>query len=165
MFLGGKRPLALIVALAIAAAMALATGCGDDDNDGGGVDGTADASQAADKRAKQPGEAEGLTGDAAEIQTTYETFAAAIFAKDADTACAALSAQARKRFSGDSTCEVAMKNLSASEGLSRQRPYLAKVTVRSNGQRAVAKAKVKDSRAYPVPFVQEQGEWKIDGGF
>lgn len=136
---------ALGMSLAFAAAMVPAAGCGDD----GGGSGSGPAS---------------ATGDEASIRKLFKDFEAAYQAGDGERACRMLTAAARAEAAGlrgdGQTCQQSVARIGATMGDIEQQPSKI-LSVRVDGDRATAS--ISDAGRPPVelPFVREDGGWKI----
>lgn len=168
MTFGGRRSLTRLAVLAALLAL-VAGGCGGSD-DGDGADASAanggDGSSGVERAASEGGPAttaEQASGPEAEIRALYAELVENVYAGDMRAACAALTESARRRLSGGGSCPAAMRSRLDPKTLSKNRPSIVGLEVR--GSKAVAQAKTKNSNKYAVPFVREDGEWKIDGGF
>jgi hypothetical protein len=172
MLTGGDRPLArLVVVVAAAVAVMALPACGGSDDDGGAgatAAGSSDAVERDERGTRDEvdagaGDDDTAAGAERAIRARYREFVDAVYAADLDAACAMLTASAREQLAGERTCEEAMGSRVGAESLSPNRPYIVKLRVR--GDRAQLRAKTKNSEAYPVPLVEQDGEWMFDGGF
>jgi hypothetical protein len=157
---GGRWSPRGVLLVALLATTLGAAACGDD--------GDGDKATAQGQGEGQPRE----TGDAApvgntpeaQIRTAHEEFIKAFYSKDAESICSLLSRKGQRQWRKNAkTCEEGVKQFFGSiQGLGERKPKV--IGVRVDGSRALARTQVKGSDVYPVPFIKEDGEWKIDAG-
>ncbi len=147
------------------AALVLALGlvaCGDSGDEAG---------PGRDATAAQEGTAAAGGTDEEQIKAVFGRFKDAFFAGDAEEACALLTERAQKQLAavgkGAPDCVTRFTQMVAINRKGRPgdaKPHVDSVTVK--GGEAVAILKAPGSRlTTKAPFVKEDGDWKIDGGF
>lgn len=140
----GCRVGVVVVALA---AVVVVGGCG------GGGDAAGAAGGAADKR---------------QIEATYAAFVKGFYSSDPKATCAAMTPRAQRQFGAvgasgkPRSCEAQARGIDPSD-FSEHRPFV--VSVKVDGDRAIARVKTKTSETYNMLFVKTRdGEWKIARG-
>lgn len=147
--------------MALAALLVLALGaaaCGDDD-DGGDGNATAKAQDGVDPAAFDD------TPDG-QVRLSYAQFVDAFYDKDARASCALMTKKTQRAVAanGNGGCEAGLKNyFTSGSELVKDRPRIVRLKI--TGSRAVAITQVKGSARYPVPFVKQDGKWKVNGGW
>lgn len=143
-------PLAAALAIAVVGVAA----CGSDD----GADGS---------------NGQTASGDEQEIKAVYAKMTDSVYAGKSKVACTTMSRSAAREFGASFTnstgggdvangCEAAMDYVHETIR-NNNRPRIVRLKI--DGDRATAYAKTKNSDAYPIPFVKEDGEWRINGGY
>lgn len=141
---------------AAAAAAALAFGaaaCGSDDDDGN--EGGGSAAKAAD-----------TSGDRSQAppggpRAAYARFTESIYSRDYATACELMTAKHRREVVGQGDCAKSLRSLFRGQAPRGGRPKV--IGMKVEGDTATLRTKSVDSfRAYPIEFVREDGEWKVN---
>jgi hypothetical protein len=152
------RFMALLALLVLALG---ATACGDDDGDGGGGGNAAAQGQSQDGEDPVPVD----NSPEGQIRAAHTKFIDVFYEKEPGPICDLLSRKGQRewRTKTAKTCEEGVAEFFKSiSGLAKNKP---KVTgMRIDGNQALVKTRVKGSSTYPVPFIKEDGEWKINAG-
>jgi len=168
--MGQEGSIRVQAAIALALAAIVAGGCGGSD-DGG--DDPSPAGASADEATTPQSEGRAATGEGGagqdqadtpveEIGAAYDQLLDAAYAGRLRSACGFLSTAAQKASAaGGGSCETAIKYLADPNARVGGRPEVVGLR-QFRGDRAVAVVQVKDKRPLAVPFVREQGEWKVD---
>lgn len=150
MIAGSLRRMILVRLVVAAAGMALMlAACGDDGSSRASGDNDATASS--------------MAPDEADVRSTFKRFEAAFQAGDGYRACRMLTKAAREEAGNlisDQTCERGIAQLGDTAGDFKQDPSKI-LSVRIDGDKAVASVSDAGRRAVPLPFVKEGGQWKI----
>jgi hypothetical protein len=157
----GLRLIALLALLMLALG---AASCGDDDDDGGNGGGGDAAAQ---------GQSQDDGGDPVpvdnspegQIRAAHTKFIEVFYEKDPGPICDLLSRKGQRDWTTKKakTCEEGVESFFNNiQDLGKKRPRITDVRV--DGNQALANTRVKGSAVYPVPFIKENGEWKINAG-
>ena len=156
----------LVVLVALLALVLGAAACGSDDGDDKDS-ATAAAEQQSDKKSAEndadDAKAVKETGRKGEAQAAYMSFVDALYKRDAELVCSKMTAQAQRRMQPGTPCVKAMTGVVNIE-FSSTKPYVVEVEKGKGGELTVW-AKTPNSETYPIPFVEQDGEWKVNGGF
>jgi len=141
--------------LLVVAAVALgAAACGDSDDGGSG----------SGAEARERTVTEEPTTPEGHIEATYDEFAQRVSDRDLAEACALFSDGARRKFAAGKTCVASFNALLRDYDFKQITAEVVRVRLKGS-DRATAMVKDRKSESYPVPFVREAGEWKLDGGW
>jgi hypothetical protein len=162
---GRARMTFRVLALAALLMLVLVVGaCGDSDDDGG--DGKAAASQSRD--GVDPASFD--DSPTGQLRLSYAQFIDAFYGKDAQEACGLMSRRMQQKLASemkrkrDRTCEARLDAyFQGGDQPAKDRPKV--VRIKFDGERALAVTQVKGSAKYPIPFVKQDGKWRIDGGW
>jgi hypothetical protein len=152
---------------ALAAVLALTLGaaaCGDDDDGGDAGDGGSKPAASTSQGGVDPAAFDD-TPDG-RVRLTYAQFVDAFYDKKARESCALMTRKTQRQVAanGSGDCEAGLESyFKGGSTLVKDRPRIVRLKV--TGSRAVAITQVKGSAKYPVPFVKQGGEWKINGGW
>lgn len=151
--------------MALLALLVLALGvvaCGDDDGDSGGGGGNA-AAQGQSQDSEDPVPVD--NSPEGQIRAAHIEFIDVFYKKEPGPICDLLSRKGQREWITKTakTCEAGVKEFFGGiAGLAPNKPKI--IDVRIDGKQALAKTRVKGSSVYPVPFIKEDGVWKINAG-
>jgi hypothetical protein len=149
-----------VVAVAAAAALALAIGaCGGSDDGGGGDPDTGAGGT-------KPVSTEIGGSPEQQIKKTYDLLVKYIYSGQGERACDLMTPRIQRFFerSGKTTdsCAAFWEKIRSKLPKDDTRPRILSLKV--NGNKAVAQTKHGQYEVYPVPFVKRDGEWRMNGG-